>query len=131
MTKEPKIGRPPKPAPKGKRVSLGLKVTADVKRLIDSQAKKTGSSQSQVAEQLIQRALQYDRTLKAMGTTLSEIEQQSEDAVRHRAGLTKVRGLSADGIPTSEWRVPVPTLDDIRAVIREEIAAALAGGGSK
>jgi len=52
-----RVGRPLKPAIDGARYSLGLKVTAKAKRAIDSRARKTGQTQSQVAEELIMRAL--------------------------------------------------------------------------
>ena len=58
-----RIGRPTKAPVKGKRVSLGLKVTAEVKRHIDAAAKASGRTQSQEAEILIEKALAYDRML--------------------------------------------------------------------
>src|SRR5262245_47196901 len=65
MTKKEakRIGRPMKPAPKGTRVALGVRVTAEIKRRIDSAVKATGRTQSQEAERLIEMALEYQRTL--------------------------------------------------------------------
>jgi hypothetical protein len=69
MTKEAKrIGRPLKPPAKGKRVSLGLKVTAEAKRHIDKAAQDSGRTQSQEAERLIESALLYAEMFKAMNT---------------------------------------------------------------
>jgi hypothetical protein len=89
MTKEAKrIGRPMKAPARGKRVSLGLKVTAEVKRHIDSAARASGRTQSQEAEILIERALQYDRMLGAMRTTLAQIEDGNIAAAMQRKGYT-------------------------------------------
>jgi uncharacterized protein (DUF1778 family) len=52
---------PPKP---GKRVSLGLKVTAEVKQRIDKAAQASGRTQSQEAELLLEKAL-HDQDMLA------------------------------------------------------------------
>ena len=57
---EKRLGRPLKPPTPGKRVSLGLKVTAEVKQKIDEEARKTGRTQSQQAELLLERAFTED-----------------------------------------------------------------------
>lgn len=59
-----RIGRPLKPVT-AKRVSLGLKVSAETKGLIDALAFNSGLTQSQAAERLIERAIQYDRLIAA------------------------------------------------------------------
>ncbi len=91
MTKAKRIGRPLKPVAKGKRVSLGLKVTAEVKRHIDSAATASGRTQSQEAEALIERALQYDRVFAAMNKSLAEIQQGSVDGALRAQGYTPIR----------------------------------------
>jgi hypothetical protein len=83
-----RIGRPLKTPSKGKRASLGLKVTAEVKRHIDSAARASGRTQSQEAEHLIERALQYDQMLAAMHTTIAEIAQGNVEAEMRRRGYT-------------------------------------------
>jgi hypothetical protein len=97
MTKTARrLGRPMKPPPpKGKRVSLGLKVTSEVKRHIDQAARASGRTQSQEAENLIERALQFDRVFKAMNTTLEQMERGNLRAGLQRLGCTPIRG--ADG----------------------------------
>jgi hypothetical protein len=56
-----KIGRPTKPPKRGaRRVSLGLRVTADVKRQLDAIADKHGRSQSQEAEQRLEQSFAAD-----------------------------------------------------------------------
>ncbi len=52
-----RIGRPTKPGTAGQRNSLGLRVTAEIKRKIEAGALKSGRSQSQEAEFLIEQAL--------------------------------------------------------------------------
>jgi hypothetical protein len=82
-TEAKRIGRPMKQPPRGTRMSLGLKVGADVKRRIDSAARASGRTQSQEAELLIERALHYDRMLSAMNTSLEQIRRgQVENAFR-------------------------------------------------
>jgi hypothetical protein len=74
MAREAKkrIGRPPRnPPTRGKRVSLGLKVTAEVKRHLDSAFRTSGRTQSQEAEHLIEKALAYDQMLDAIHTTFA------------------------------------------------------------
>jgi hypothetical protein len=51
-----RLGRPPKAPTPGERVSLGLKVTPEIKRRLDDEARKHGRTQSQQAELMIERA---------------------------------------------------------------------------
>lgn len=63
MSASPK-GRPRKRQPKpGERVPLGLRVTPEVKRLLDATALRSGRSQSQEAELRIEYSLRDDRSL--------------------------------------------------------------------
>jgi hypothetical protein len=94
-----RIGRPPKAPASGKRVSLGLKVRAEVKRLIDQAAQDSGRTQSQEAEALIEKALTYDSMLSSMKTSLAEIENGNLEAAFRRAGYAPIR--LADG--TKGW----------------------------
>jgi predicted transcriptional regulator len=58
MTQEhrKRLGRPPKPPTPGTRVALGLKVTPEIKRRLDQAARKSGRTQSQQAELMIERS---------------------------------------------------------------------------
>lgn len=79
-----RTGRPAKKPKPGSRVSLGLKVTAQMKELLDAQAKASGRTQSQEAElrleqtfwqeELLPRALRlaYGETLAGVLLTLGE-----------------------------------------------------------
>jgi hypothetical protein len=81
MTTAKRIGRPMNKPAKGTRVSLGLKVTAEVKRHVDAAAQASGRTQSQEAEALIEKALQYDRVLAASGTTSEKLLEGALRAV--------------------------------------------------
>lgn len=60
MSEAKKIGRPTQEASPGTRVSLGLKVTADIKTRIDEAAQSSGRTQSQEAEYRLQRSFRDD-----------------------------------------------------------------------
>ena len=84
-----RIGRPIKPALPGERPSLGLRVTAATKELIEALARASGRTQSQEAEFLIERCLQYDRLVLAARVTPRQLT-----AAKARL-LTIMRGESA------------------------------------
>ena len=73
MTAGKRIGRPIKPALPGERPSLGLKVSAATKALIEALARASGRTQSQEVEFLIERCLQYDRLVLAARVTEHEL----------------------------------------------------------
>jgi hypothetical protein len=100
-----RIGRPVKAVKAHERVSLGLKVIAKTKRIIDQRAQKSGRTQSQEAESLIESALQFERTLKAMGTTLAEMEKQNVNAALFRLGYTPIRHVH-EGKAWKLWAEP-------------------------
>lgn len=62
--------------PERRRIQLGLIVSAETKALIEEEAQRSGRTQSQVAEMLIEKSLTYERTIAAMNATL--------DALQHR-----------------------------------------------
>ena len=106
MTKPVKrIGRPIKRTVGRDRVALGLKVTAKTKRIIDQLAHASGRTQSQEAEFQIERSLQFDRTLEAMGSTLADMEKQSVDAALFRLGYTPIRHIH-EGKAWKLWAEP-------------------------
>jgi len=76
-----RIGRPIKPAMPGERPSLGLRVSAATKALVEALAARSGRTQSQEAEFLIERAIQYDSILIAMGMTERELSAAQEGVV--------------------------------------------------
>ncbi len=51
-----RVGRPTKPGTAGQRNSLGLRVTAEIKRKLEAAALKSGRSQSQEAEFRIEQS---------------------------------------------------------------------------
>jgi hypothetical protein len=54
-----RVGRPTRPPRSGERVTLGLRVTADLKRKLEKDAGKSGRSLSQEAEIRLEQS--YDR----------------------------------------------------------------------
>ncbi len=56
-----RVGRPTKPGTAGLRNSLGLRVTADIKRKLEAAALKSGRSQSQEAEFRIEQSFLEER----------------------------------------------------------------------
>ena len=62
-TAKKRIGRPTKPPVEGARVSLGFRVTAEVKRKLEAAAIKKGRSISQEAEIRLEQSLATDKHL--------------------------------------------------------------------
>lgn len=90
-TRSPAFARRKKPVELGRRYSLGIRVSAETKAVIDERSRLAGHSQSAIAEQLIEKALQYEQTLRAMGRSMEAIHQQSFDSALFRAGYKPVR----------------------------------------
>ncbi len=76
--KAKRIGRPMKKPPRGQRVSLGLKVTAEIKRRLDSAARASGRTQSQEAERRIEMSYNYERVLGEFDAALAQLGQMKE-----------------------------------------------------
>ena len=122
MTKEAKrIGRPLKAPHRGKKVALGLKVTADIKRRLDLAARASGRTQSQEAEHRIELSYQYERALgeveqakKRLMESLAEIKQGNIKAELRRSGWTVTHDARGEiflppgrrRAPQSEWLEP-------------------------
>ena len=124
---------------RGHRVSLGLKVTADIKRALDKAARASGRTQSQEAEHRIQLSYQYERALSELEQarkelwgrheqtkkTLAEATQNDAERAFERLGYKKVLAFELGGdvwlppgrlanLPKSGWRAvddntPLPT----------------------
>jgi hypothetical protein len=115
MAREAKkrIGRPPRnPPTRGKRVSLGLKVTAEVKRHLDSAFRTSGRTQSQEAEHLIEKALAYDQMLNALSTLTSIRSFRKEHyaegvwaGARARATLTSIGSFRKEHYAEGVWAI--------------------------
>lgn len=105
-TAQRRVGRPTKPAVGASRVSLGLKVTAATKRVIEALALASGRTQSQEAEFLIERALQFDEAHKSMRVTLESIKTNGIEGVLAREGWRVVRMRDEDENPAYLWAPP-------------------------
>lgn len=154
MTKEPKrIGRPMKPPPRGKRVSLGLKVTAEIKRRLDSAARASGRTQSQEAERRIEMSYTYENAIGALDAAiakLGEMKQGNTEQVLRGLGWNSIVDLRFGGpvwlppgrlqVEQTRWVAPddttppappklIPDPQFVEAIARPIIAAIKAGLG--
>src|SRR5262245_46590953 len=86
-----RTGRPMKAARKGRRYQIGVIVTGETKAVIARVAKESGRTISREVEILIERALQYDRTLAAMNKTIAEIRRGNIETEFRQQGYTPVR----------------------------------------
>jgi hypothetical protein len=98
MHERKKTGRPLKPAEAGTRVSLGLKVTGEMKNLIDAAAAKSGRSQSQEAAFRLERS--FDRI-----ELLPEVLALAYG--RELAGLILALAATMDAAGDASPRMPV------------------------
>jgi hypothetical protein len=101
-----RVGRPIKPAKGAARASLGLKVTSEVKRVIEALALASGRTQSQQTEYMVERALQYDRTMEAMRATLESLEKDNVEAVLSRKGWRLVHMTDQHAKAADLWAPP-------------------------
>jgi hypothetical protein len=85
-----KQGRPAEPVEIEQRYALGLKVCAEVKKLIDEEARRSGRTQSQVAELLIEKAIAFDRIVSGMNTTMEAIRRGNFEAAARAEGYRAV-----------------------------------------
>jgi hypothetical protein len=83
-----RIGRPPK---YGKRFALGLRVTAETKQAIEAAAKATGRTQSQQAEDMLERCRTYDALMEGMRTTVEQVTKGRIEQAFREAGYTETR----------------------------------------
>jgi hypothetical protein len=95
-TGKPK-GRPIKPALPGERPSLGLKVTAATKALIEALAQASGRTQSAEVKFLVERCLQYVRILMATRVTERELAAAQTD----EPAIASVRGQPSRAAATT------------------------------
>ena len=69
-------------SPERKRYNLGLKVTSEIKHLVDSVARASGRTQSQEAERLIELAIKYERALGEFQTWQEALHRQQREIER-------------------------------------------------
>lgn len=104
------MGRPMKPPTRGKRAPLSLLVRPETKRLVDRLATRDGTTQSAMAEYLIEQGIAVRQVLDAVGKTLQEIESgnlRNVHAALLRAGFTVERWRDpADGKIWKSYREP-------------------------
>lgn len=103
-----RIGRPMKTAREGRRYQIGVIVTGKTKATIAKAAKESGRTISREVEILIERALQYDRTLASMNKSVAEIRRGNIEVEFRQQGYTPVRTLHGivwfpPNFPFDEW----------------------------
>ena len=104
-----RIVRPMKLPTKGKRAALSLLVRPEIKRLVDARAKANSRTQSQEAEMMIERCLQYEKAMADLGIELGGIEtgpMPTVEAAFWRRGYTPVRHLDGEGRAWKLWAEP-------------------------
>jgi hypothetical protein len=96
-----RIGRPTKAPRRGtKRVGLGLKVSAEIKRRLDNSAKSSGLSQSQEAERRIEMSYSYERLLgdlKEAEARIDQTKQRNVEAILKGEGWREIPDLRYGG----------------------------------
>jgi hypothetical protein len=88
MKKHPQERRP-KPR---KRIQLGLIVTQRMKTIIEQEAERTGRTQSQAAEAMLERLLAMEQQLRDMRRDLDSIDIENLLMAMRRRGFTPVHG---------------------------------------
>ena len=105
---KPRGGRPVKSSRKGARYQIGVIVTGATKAVIAREAKNEGRTISRQVEHMIERMLQYDRTLAAMNKSVDEIRRGNIELEFRQQGYTPVRTLHGffwfpPNFPFDEW----------------------------
>jgi hypothetical protein len=98
-----KRGRPYKPATPGQRSSLGLRVTAEIKDLLDSAAMKNGRTQSAEAEARLELTFRAERQLDQALETI--FGQRTAGLAMLLAHVMRAAGQMAHPIATRSLEV--------------------------
>jgi hypothetical protein len=110
-----KRGRKAKPASQGARVSLGLKVTPEIKNRLDAEAKRNGRTQSQEAEVRLENSFRYrDALSEVLGLRYGEpiaaltiLIGDIMDRGRSVASMTRAHEKWLDDQETFDWVVKI------------------------
>lgn len=97
--KRVKVGRPVKPARKGRKYQIGVIVTGDVKATVAKRAKQSGRTISREVEIMIERLLQYER---AHGTPAGAVRDLLWRYGYRRLGISNPR----TGVRGFAWAEP-------------------------
>jgi hypothetical protein len=100
------VGRPTKAPRRGKRAPLSLLVRPSTKQLVDRLATRDGTTQSAMAEYLIEQGIAVRQVLDAMGKTVEEIQSGNVHAALLRAGFAVERYTDPDGKIWKAYREP-------------------------
>jgi hypothetical protein len=134
-TARKRVGRPMKPPVPGKRTTITLMVSHELKRRVDGGARQSGRSQSQEAERLLQMAFNYERVLGEYQTALARLGQMKQghtEQILRELGWQRVTGVSGHawfepGVNPARWVVDNAN----REVIEEMLERAATRGAVK
>jgi predicted transcriptional regulator len=103
-------GRPAKPPSPGRRTTVTLMMSPELKARIDEAAQAAGRTQSQEAELLLEQSLAVRDVLGAMRTTISEIARGHAEANFRRRGYAVIHSPHGDiWIPPGHPATPQPS----------------------
>jgi hypothetical protein len=126
LGEKPKGGRPGRTPKAGERVSLGLRVTPEVKALLDAAAAQSGRSQSQEAELRLERSFDADNIVSealtmAYGSDVAKIVKVMLPAMNSAGRAVILQRFFAKRKPVEiEW-TRVPAAYDAAVQIAREI----------
>ena len=108
-------GRKTKPANQGSRVSLGLKVTPEIKNRLDAEAKRNGRTQSQEAEVRLENSFRYRDALSEVlvlrygnpNATLAVLIGDIMDRGKSVSLMTRAHENWLDDPETFDWIVEI------------------------
>lgn len=120
MTEQKRRGRPTKAPIEGERASLGLRVTADLKRRLDEAAAASGRSQSQEAELRLERSFERQALLDevltlAYGPEITAFITKTGGVVQQVALLRAAQGDTKFTLR----RVETELLKELQRVMKE------------
>lgn len=110
-----RTGRPTKAAEPGKRVSLGLKVTADIKHRLDEATKVSGRTQSQEAELRIEQSFALEEQWG--GRDIRNLAQLAAATFEHAGATAAAANGHPDWSPAEWTRDPECYTAAVRAIV--------------
>jgi hypothetical protein len=132
IKQERRRGRKAQRAEPGVRVSLGLKVTPDIKNALDAAAKKNGRTQSQEAEARLERSFyaeSWERVIADINAR-SEVDRLKRQVEGIRQQIARFENMDRPpGARAFERRLiefRIATLDEADEAVRGELAELLA-----
>jgi hypothetical protein len=116
-----RTGRPTNAPPPGKRVSLGLKVTAEIKQRLDKAARETGRTQSQEAEVRLEQSFRSEDLLPQIldlvyGRETAGLLMTIGECIKDAAPIFCF--LNGGGLSAADWMQRRWTYNQLREAIQ-------------